>query len=55
MRIKVRHQETEIIIEDNFQTKDAKYEIIYFNTDNVLILINEITQSILKIREGGNK
>ena len=55
MKIKVKHKETEFIIEDNCEREDTKYNLIYFNQDHILKLIKEITDNILKITEESNK
>ena len=55
MKIKVKHKETEFIIEDNCEREDTNYNLIYLNKDYILILIKEITDNILKITEESNK
>jgi hypothetical protein len=54
MKIKVKHKETEFIIEDN-TSNDTNYNLVYYNQDYILKLIKEITDNILKITEESNK
>jgi hypothetical protein len=49
MKIKVKHKQTEFIIEDNCEREDTKYNLIYSNQDYILKMIKEITEHILKL------
>jgi hypothetical protein len=50
MKIRVKHKETEFIVEDD--NKDNAYDLIYYNQEYVLKLIKEITQHIINITKG---
>jgi hypothetical protein len=52
MRIRVKHNETEIVVDDVTTGKD--HGLIYYNQKYVIELIKEITENIIKI-QGGNK
>jgi hypothetical protein len=52
MKIKVKHRETEIVVDDLTTGKD--HGLIYYNQDYIIKLLKEITDNIIKI-QGGNK
>lgn len=52
MKIRVKHKETEIVVDDETVVKD--YALIYYNQKYVIELIKEMTENIIKI-QGGNK
>ena len=54
MKIRVKHKETEIVVEDDMQRTDTNYNLIHFNQQYIIELLKEITENILKI-QGGNK
>jgi len=49
MKIRVKHHETEIIIDDVSSGKD--YGLIYYNKQYIIELIKEITENIIKIQQ----
>ena len=55
MRIRVKHKETEFIVEDDDLRTDTYNNLIHFNQEYVIKLIKEMTDNIIKIIEGGNK
>lgn len=55
MKIRVKHKETEFIVEDDGLRTDTNNNLIYYNQDYVIKLIQEITNNIIKINNGGNK
>jgi hypothetical protein len=52
MRIRVKHNETEIVVDDVTVGKD--HGLIYYNQGYIIKLLQEITENIIKIK-GGNK
>ena len=53
MIIRVKHKETEIIVEDDGLRTDTNYGLIHYNQDYILNLLKEMTENIIKI-QGGN-
>jgi hypothetical protein len=49
MKIRVKHHETEIVIDDVSSGKD--YGLIYYNKPYIIELIKEITENIIKIQQ----
>lgn len=49
MKIRVKHKETEFIVEDD--NKDNAYGLIYYNQEYVIKLLTEITQHIISINQ----
>jgi hypothetical protein len=54
MKIRVKHKETEIVVEDDMQRTDTNYNLIHFNQQYIIELLKEMTENIIKI-QGGNK
>jgi hypothetical protein len=54
MKIRVKHKETELIVEDDGLRTDTNYALIYYNQDYILNLLKAMTENIIKI-QGGNK
>ena len=54
MKIRVKHKETEMLIEDDTQRTDTNYNLIHFNQKYIIELLKEMTENIIKI-QGGNK
>ena len=54
MKIRVKHKETELIVEDDGLRTDTNYGLIHYNQDYILNLLKAMTENIIKIR-GGNK
>ena len=54
MKIRVKHKETELIVEDDGLRTDTSYGLIYYNHDYILNLLKVMTENIIKI-QGGNK
>jgi hypothetical protein len=52
MKLTVKHQKTEIIIEDDGLRTDTNYNLIYHNQSYILQLLEEITEMIIKINHG---
>ena len=52
MKIRIKHNETEILVDDVTVGKD--YGLIYYNQEYIIKLLKEITENIIKI-QGGNK
>ena len=55
MKIRVKHKETEFIVEDDGLRTDTNNNLIYYNQEYVIKLIEEITNNIIKIMEESNK
>ena len=55
MKIRVKHKETEFVIEDDGIRTDTNNNLIYFNKDYVIKLMEEITNNIVKIIKEDNK
>jgi hypothetical protein len=53
MKIRVKHKETEYIVEDDNTTKD--YSLIYYNQSYIIKLLEEITKNIIKLKDGGGE
>ena len=53
MKIRIKHNETEILVDDVTVGKD--YGLIYYNQKYVIELIKEITENIIKIQGGNNE
>lgn len=53
MKITVKHNETEIVVEDNQQSSN-NYALVGYNQEYIIKLIGEMAQRILEIK-GGNK
>jgi hypothetical protein len=54
MKIRVKHKETELIVEDDGFRADANYGFIHYTQDYILNLLKEMTENIIKIH-GTNK
>jgi hypothetical protein len=52
MKLTVKHQKTEIIIEDDGLRTDTNYNLIYYNQNYILQLLEEITKTIIEINYG---
>jgi transcriptional regulator of NAD metabolism len=52
MKITVKHEKTEIIIQDEGLRTDTNYNLISYNQDYILKLLKEITEMIIKINHG---
>ena len=50
MKITVKHEKTEIIIEDDGLRTDTNYNLIHYNYDYILTLLKEITEKIIQIK-----
>jgi hypothetical protein len=50
MKIRVKHYETEIVIDDVSSGED--YGLIYYNKQYIIELIKEISENIIKIQQG---
>jgi len=53
MKIRVKHNETEIVVDDVTVGKD--YGLIHYNQKYVIELIKEIAENIIKIQGGNNE
>jgi hypothetical protein len=53
MKIRVKHKETEIEVDDVTTGKD--YGLIYYNQEYILKLLKEMTENIIKIQGGNNE
>jgi transcriptional regulator of NAD metabolism len=51
MKIRVKHKETEVIVEDDGLRIDTNYNLINYNQDYIIRLIKEITENIIKIQQ----
>jgi hypothetical protein len=49
MKITVKHEKTEIIIQDEGLRTDTNFNLIYYNQDYILKLLKEITEKIIQI------
>jgi len=49
MKITVKHEKTEIIIQDEGLRTDTNYNLISYNQDYILKLLKEITEKIIQI------
>jgi hypothetical protein len=54
MKIRVKHIETEFIVEDDGVRTDTNSNLIYHNHAYILNLLKAMTENIIKI-QGGNK
>jgi hypothetical protein len=54
MKIRVKHKETEVIVEDDGLRTDTNCCLIYNNQQYIIELIKEIAENIIKI-QGDNK
>jgi hypothetical protein len=54
MKIRVKHKETEFIVEDDAPRTDTNNSLIYFNKDYIINLLKEITENLIKLN-GVNK
>jgi len=54
MIIRVKHKETEIIVEDDGLRTDTNYGLIHYNQEYIIKLLKEMTDNIIKV-QGGNK
>lgn len=53
MKIRVKHKETEYVVEDNdFQ---STYSLIHYNQTYIIKLIEEITNNIIKLNDNGEE
>lgn len=55
MKIRVKHKETEFIVEDDGLRTDTNNNLIYYNQDYIIKLLDEIAELIIEIQKGGNK
>ena len=55
MKLTVKHNKTEIVIEYDGLRTDTNYNLISFNQDYILKLLKEITETIIKINHGDKK
>lgn len=55
MKIRVKHKETEFIVEDDGERTNTNYNLISYNQDYVVKLLKEMTDNIIKIMEESNK
>jgi hypothetical protein len=53
MKIRIKHNETEIVVDDVAIGKD--HGLIYYNQKYVIELIKEITDNIIKLQGGKNE
>jgi hypothetical protein len=53
MKIRVKHNETEVVVDDVTIGKD--YGLIHYNQKFVIELIKEITDNIIRIQGGNNE
>jgi len=49
MKITVKHEKTEIIVQDEGLRTDTNFNLIYYNQDYILKLLKEITEKIIQI------
>jgi hypothetical protein len=54
MKIRVKHKETEFIIEDDAPRTDTNYNLINLNQSYIISLLKEITENLIQLN-GGNK
>jgi len=52
MKIRVKHKETELIVQDDGLRTDTNYGLIYYNQDYILNLLKAMTENIIKIQLG---
>jgi hypothetical protein len=55
MIIRVKHKETELIVEDDGLRTDTNYALIYYNHEYILNLLKAMTENIMKIIEKENQ
>ena len=55
MKIRVKHKETEFIVEDDNAKTNNDYSLVSYNQDYVVKLLKEMTDNIIKIMEESNK
>ena len=55
MKIRVKHKETEFIVEDDGLRTDTNYGLIYYNQSYVLNLLKAMTENITKLIEKENQ
>jgi hypothetical protein len=55
MKIRVKHKETELIVEDDGLRTDTNYALIYYNHEYILNLLKAMTENIIKIQEVTNE
>jgi hypothetical protein len=53
MKIRVKHNETEVVVDDVTIGKD--YGLIHYNQKFIIELIKEITDNIIRIQGGNNE
>lgn len=51
MKIRVKHKETEFIVEDDGLRTDTNYNLIYYNSDYIIKLLKEITEHITTLNQ----
>jgi len=49
MKIRVKHKETELIVEDDGLRTDTNYGLIYYNHEYVLKVLKAMTENIIDI------
>ena len=54
MKIRIKHKETEFIVEDDGIRTDTNNNLIYFNKDYIIDLLKEITENLIKLNGGNN-
>ena len=53
MKIRIKHNETEILVDDVTVGKD--HGLIYYNQEYIIKLLKEIAENIIKIQGGNNE
>lgn len=51
MKIRVKHKETEFIVEDDGLRTDTNHNLIYYNSDYIIKLLKEITEHITNLNQ----
>lgn len=51
MKIRVKHKETEFIVEDDGLRTDTNYTLIYYNHEYIIKLLKEITEHITSLNQ----
>ena len=52
MKLTVKHEKTEIVVEDDGLRTDTNYNLIHYNQNYILQLLEEITKTIIEINYG---
>jgi hypothetical protein len=53
MKIRVKHKETEYVVEDN--DLQNTYSLIHYNQTYIIKLIEEITNNMIKLNDNGEE